>query len=431
MKRHLNFILGILCLTIFISSCRKKAFDDEPFSHRSYGTNFPYTSQVIFTNQMLVFDNENVFYNTIDYLEEQNKDFGTYHNVEQMIEDSTNIEASLDSVCNVFEASYIGFNSMRRAALNNIASKLLSGAEIDGSLDECPIRDYYTRAVFNSLGEVGIGNEIWKVTNDGMIYKILDGDLNILGNLRSGNFSDTLSADPSKLVWEQLYDENLGLAKRYDPCIEFLHSFGLDPMSPVGIRYYFNANQIVDTSSCELLWDFGDGNTTRQWKNVNHIYTSPGQYIVSVKMVKVGTTEPCHWCGNGHIESTRIITVVSSQVPPCFPTLANDIIMSTSSCPNYSFSPNGAYGKILWKAINSAGEEEWSSTTTPFTFSPKNSGTYQICMYVSSESGCVEPIVCKTFVLESNCCCDLGKVEEFHIFSINGKSYKAQLTLWG
>ncbi|MCD6566178.1 MAG: PKD domain-containing protein [Bacteroidales bacterium] len=137
-----------------------------------------------------------------------------------------------------------------------------------------------------------------------------------------------------------------------------------------GDEIYFELQTQEDVDDNQILWDFGDGNSTYGW-NVNHAYGSIGTYEVTL-ITDVG-------CGIDTV--TQSVTIGNAVTPA-----ANINVWPNPSCPN---------DVINFEAWNSAGSFSWvfgdgndtTTTDTRIDHSYTATGNYTVKMAVTNGCG--------------------------------------------
>ena len=138
-------------------------------------------------------------------------------------------------------------------------------------------------------------------------------------------------------------------------------------------------------------WDFGDGNIGNT-ANPSHTYTSPGTYIVKLK---VTSAQGCQTVNNF---ATRTIIVNSlptanfvTSTPAC---VTKDLTFTDASSPN-----SGNLVKWTWNFGD--GNNATLNNSSPFIHNYANAGAYNVTLQVETNKGCVSTVITKPVTINA------------------------------
>lgn len=216
---------------------------------------------------------------------------------------------------------------------------------------------------------------------------------------QTGDTTQTISVNPT------LYDSlscflttvtgcELTLTTELQPTIPSA-SFSYDGQCE-GLFTFTNTSSISNNGQGTYSWNFGDG-TTSQLLSPTHIYTSPGNYLVSLQL----TTD------DGCID-TFLQTITVYPIPIANFIVADNCFGDETFFTNTTFSEPGYSLNYYWDLGNNIFSQEQSPT---YTYS--NLGTYNVSLIVSiSGTNCRDTIInqvnirpnpISNFIAQNNC----------------------------
>jgi hypothetical protein len=176
----------------------------------------------------------------------------------------------------------------------------------------------------------------------------------------------------------------------------------------------FTVTLMPPTTGCTFLWDFGDGNTlTTLVPGTTHIYTTPGDFAVSVAVVCGACVTPVG---------------VTAQVPACCPVL-DTLTASVDGCVNEEGEGNYS---VTWVATTDPaglpGSFQWSYAdgVSAATTAPTHSRTHQMAQppgvtvsYTPEMQGCA-PTTLSASTTVPQCTDDSGCFDYSIVIAIAG-----------
>lgn len=190
------------------------------------------------------------------------------------------------------------------------------------------------------------------------------------------SFSPPMGVDSVRLLFfkgngnKSVNFDNISVRKKV-PCTDPVVDFSIADTSDLTLTF---DNQSMGTDSLSYVWDFGDGDTATMM-NPMHSYDSAGTYVVCLTV-----TDGC-----GMSTSCDSITVTGD---PCQSATADFSITDTSGLmltfSNLSSNPGTDSMTYVW----TFGDGNSSTEEAPI-HTYDSSGTYQVCLEVTTQCGTV------------------------------------------
>lgn len=217
----------------------------------------------------------------------------------------------------------------------------------------------------------------WNFGNGQTVYSPPQGSVSILYN-SAGNYWVCLNIIDS-LTGNTVctYCDTLTIGTQTNNCF-----YTASPVAGTNTAWSFSGSPAYSTST--LQWNFGDG-TSGTGLSPTHTYATPGTYYACMNEVNPNGVLICSYC------DTIFVSGTGCQANFTYGQQGN----------TFSFIPavtGGPVASYVWYFGNGA-----TSNSPSVTYTYPTAGTYQVCLTITTQSGCTNT-VCQTITVPpSNC----------------------------